>query len=260
MLSQVSCASVRPIHDGFDPEFDNWKKMFIHESKGKVTEADFDGVTMGFYKYKDGESTVGTCWPMVVFTEIDISEEYKTNYDYYWRKELVYHEFGHCILGREHTQPTSSSGWGGKIERLFFRLGIYQPKGYLKDGCPISLMHPNMIGSYCFAKHHDYYIAELFANYNPSPMFDHFDSDFGFDSQKNIEWLFVEDIETPFRRPQSVNNQCGPAKIINKTETWNDRDRGTLKRAHLNCVKRYNGCLKKFTKTSELSYQAICGE
>lgn len=55
---------------------------------------------------------------------------------------------------------------------------------------------------------------------------------------------------------------CPAPKIVNKTTTWTDRDQRTLVYAKKRCATIYSDapCLKLFTKTKELAYQAICGE
>lgn len=235
ILIQVSCSNadlrVSRQHDGIDRQFIYYKNSFIKESKGKITEKDFDDLSMGFYEYPKDTYAVGTCWPMGYLTEIDISKkDWNRNIDHYWRKELVYHELGHCLLNRHHTDPTSSAGFFGAFEGLMFDLGFWEKKGYLSDGCPSSLMHSRMIGSYCFQIHHDYYIEELFVEYSPKYYF------------------------------RNLQSQCSEAIILNKTTTWNELDQNTLDRAYKTCKKNYKSCLSKFTKTTETSYQAICGE
>jgi len=256
MLIQSSCStSVRITrkYKGIDIKLSHYTEMFISESKGKVKAEDLEKLTMGFMDYPKETSVVGTCWPMGNFTEIDISKyAWERNHSSYYRKELIYHELGHCILGRNHSAITKASGFVASIERFFFKIGLWQPMGYLADGCPASLMHPYMVGDDCFKDHYVYYIEELFANYNPTPVierFYNFDTDFGYIFDQN-------------RTPQSVENkeECPNAKVVNKTNTWNEGDISTIKRAYKTCEKKYNSCLKIFTKTSESSYQAICGE
>ena len=92
ILLQTSCSSARVnrTHDGIDEEFLGYMSMFIADSQGKVTKEDFDDLTMGFRDYPKNDAVIGTCWPMIYFTEISISREsWNSNHSYYWRKGKV---------------------------------------------------------------------------------------------------------------------------------------------------------------------------
>lgn len=54
-----------------------------------------------------------------------------------YRKMLVYHELGHCILHRDHRNTK------------------------LEDGCPSSLMNSRILNISCYYKHEEYYLREL---------------------------------------------------------------------------------------------------
>ena len=251
ILLAYSCSKLSyrlsPRHDDFSKEFISLKQEFIYESKGKITEKDFEGLTMGLIDYPKGSTVVGTCWPMMYFTEIDISrEDWKAHptrvsgtrsRNSLWKKELVYHEFAHCLMSRNHSERTISSGFVGTMERIAFDIGWWTPKGRLKDGCPASLMNPNMVGPSCFGRHYDYYIAELFTEFKTH----------------RYQNLFSSGLDQRKRR-------CGAPEVINKTNKWIRKDQQTLKRAYKNCINIYHSCLKTFVKTEELAYQAMCGD
>jgi hypothetical protein len=54
------------------------------------------------------------------------------------RESLMFHELGHCILGRKHDSSTT------------------------QDGIPASLMNPYSLDSWTYAEYRAYYINELF--------------------------------------------------------------------------------------------------
>lgn len=54
------------------------------------------------------------------------------------RRQLLFHELGHCVLFREHQE------------------------GRADTGIPLSLMHPYAIDSYTYSQFEDYYTEELF--------------------------------------------------------------------------------------------------
>lgn len=152
-----------PNYQDIDPEFDIYISEFILLSYGVINEDDFDDVYIGFKKYEEKDETVGHCVITPFYRQIDIDVDWwKENTYQLSREELMYHEFGHCLLYRPHTEPTSARGILGWLERVFFDLKLMEKKGRLSDGCPISYMHPKIVSPYCIDKHYAYYIKELF--------------------------------------------------------------------------------------------------
>lgn len=191
---------------------------------------------MGFKNYPDNTDAVGTCH--LLTGEIDVSKEWWNSYyrSYMEKYELIFHELGHCVLYRGHTESKNFEGFFGWIEKILFEIGIFEKKGYLKDTCPASIMHPYVLENYCFTKHFDYYMEELFSHKNKNNLF-------------NTEHTFEK-----FQK----NKRCPEAKVINKTKVWNEEDISTLKIAHKRCIERYGTCLKKFIKKETRNYYAIC--
>lgn len=56
------------------------------------------------------------------------------------RKEMIFHEMGHCVLNREHTTDR-----------------------YTEDNCPKSIMHKSPVGEWCENAHSLDYQTELFS-------------------------------------------------------------------------------------------------
>lgn len=54
------------------------------------------------------------------------------------RREVIFHEMGHCVLGRDHTTD------------------------HLADNCPVSIMNPSPVGDWCRNAHGSEYEKELF--------------------------------------------------------------------------------------------------
>ena len=80
------------------------------------------------------------------------------------RRNLIHHELGHCLMHLGHSAPDGT--WLDWIRRKFIEWGIIKKSRiYLEDACPISLMHPYLVGEWCTAKHNKYYIKELFDRY-----------------------------------------------------------------------------------------------
>jgi hypothetical protein len=235
-----SCAnsglSFRKKYKGIHPKFTHYVEEFIKESKGKITKNDLKSISMGFKTYPANVGAVGTC--NLLTGEIDVSKEWWNSYyrSYAEKYELIFHELGHCVLYRGHTQIKYSKGFIGWLEKLLFELGIFENKAHLKDGCPSSFMHPYVLDSFCTIKHFNYYMRELFSYKNKN---DVFDSEYKFEK---------------FKQKQ----RCPEAKVVNKTKVWNEQDVASLKNAHKKCIDLYNTCLKKFIKKEARNYHAIC--
>lgn len=52
---------------------------------------------------------------------------------------------------------------------------------------------------------------------------------------------------------------CKGQTIFNNATTWNDEDFRQVIASVRECKKRYNKCLKKFTKVSDKGYTVLCG-
>lgn len=89
---------------------------------------------MMVYKFKD-TVRVGECLTMPPTISIKIGAW--NAYGPIQKKVLLFHELGHCLFGREHI------------------LDVFE------DGCPKSIMYPNIMSEKCFIAHEDELILEL---------------------------------------------------------------------------------------------------
>ena len=88
---------------------------------------------------KKNECTIGYCHKNTDDTKVitlDRREWQAANY--FDREQLIFHEFGHCLLNRAHKDTLD------------------------KTGRPLSLMHSLMIKTDQYQQYHDHYIEELF--------------------------------------------------------------------------------------------------
>lgn len=234
----ISCASssslrLKKHHQRIHPVFESYISEFIHESDGSINREDFKDFTMGFKRYKATEKTVGVCHYSVNEVDIDI-DYWQSGVSISQRMELIFHELGHCILRRGHTHTKKDNKFITWLEKIAFKLGIFNKKKHLADGCPASFMHPYVLGEVCINKHFDYYMDELF----------------GRKSDEN----YVEDYNLTRKR-------CTVRpRIINPTKKWLDIDRRSFEKAKKDCVLHYNSCLKIFIKKDHLNYHTICGD
>lgn len=150
-----------------DVAFEPYLNKFVEDSRGLVDHEDYENMSMQFADLSG--STVGTCTPIVINSDLSLTKVIKIdrgwwNYvkDEKRREELVYHELGHCILYRDHVLPTYSDNLIGWLERLSFKLGVLRKFDLLPDGCASSYMNPVLVEKSCLYKHYDYYLDELF--------------------------------------------------------------------------------------------------
>jgi len=166
--AQIKTAEESVKKHGINKEFNPYVDKFISISKGAIDKSDFQHTYMGFKEFEG--NTVGTCWAYPVFkgTEMYFAKEIEID-EYFWKyasdlekEELMFHEFGHCYLFRPHTEISPKKGFVGFLERLLFKIGILEKKGFLEDGCPASYMYPYTLSNTCIEKHYKYYMDELF--------------------------------------------------------------------------------------------------
>lgn len=133
-----------------DPTLVYYVKWFQNEAKEYGLLLDYSNLTIEFGDTTTNRSSgaMGYCQRLSGFKKIVLNKEYFARADEYTRKSLVAHEMGHCVLNRRHY------------------LGCIEPRGYLDSGCEIavSIMYP-FINAVPFESNPEYYLNELFANY-----------------------------------------------------------------------------------------------
>jgi hypothetical protein len=170
LLLLLGCSSPN-VKTGFvDPEIQPYVKEFIDNSEGKVTPEDIQEISITFKDYgksadKGNNGTiVGTCHLMAItdnYITINTTWWHRLDDPYYHleKASVVWHELGHCALLRDHTPSNWNLNWWDKV--LIF-IGLKESEKTLTDGCPISLMNPYTLDSWCWNNHYNYYIKELY--------------------------------------------------------------------------------------------------
>jgi len=149
----ISCET-RMSKDKIDPAFRPYLDEVIEFSKGELNKNNLRSLKIGFFDNK-GSSEVGVC--KHIFNEILIDKNYWARTTEEGRLEIIMHEIGHCVLNRYHTNVKFE--FFHDIPFLFNMVGN---EGFLKDGCPSSVMNPFTLNWFCFIKHKNYYQEELF--------------------------------------------------------------------------------------------------
>lgn len=121
-----------------DSQFKPYVRSFVQEANKRRVHVDVSQTTIIFGKTKENndDNAVGTCSYMTSKPLITIDEEHWYAVDPSTREELIYHELGHCVLGRDHCEAVD------KAE-------------------PYSIMEPKLIGSY-YGNNREAMIDELF--------------------------------------------------------------------------------------------------
>ena len=162
-----SCSAlprVRQQQKGIDPTFKPYIESYRNIIGKDNHKHKFSRLSMNFKKLESG--TVGKCWWLLNGDfEIEIDPDWW--YQYYTfdpiaRELLAYHELEHCIRYRMHTNRKKEiNNIADFFEEIGYYLGLIEKPGYLKDGCPASLMHSHIMSYDCRKKHYYYYIQEL---------------------------------------------------------------------------------------------------
>lgn len=129
-------------------------------------------VSIGFSKI-DKKSVIGQCAFGRNWREVELDTEYWKRSTWISKIALVYHELTHCYCGRGHDFGNGEEYPDQSIKSIIDRILIRQPfsplkpTGYLDDSCPKSIMHPIILDDYCFEKHYEYYVKEMFDRCEP---------------------------------------------------------------------------------------------
>ncbi len=126
-LALVGCGPTYHITEEARPYAERWESIYGTEVRVDVIMAD-----LGPYSVADCESGQAS------LVRLDI-ENWKTSTDFE-KEEIVFHEFGHCLMGLGHDST------------MIVRNGMTIPR---------SIMHPNMIGEARYAPNVEYYREEL---------------------------------------------------------------------------------------------------
>jgi hypothetical protein len=140
------------IDTAFNPYVDNFKRIVSPHYNKKAYK------TMRM-QFEDLEGmTAGICWKLPddngdVEVSVQIDRKVWARASEGRRDALIMHELGHCLcnLGHQHFE-------GAYKEETF---PFSEKLGYLEDGCPVTVMHPNLMTGECFEAHKSLYEYEL---------------------------------------------------------------------------------------------------
>lgn len=157
----VVSSSVLPQKSSIDPRLLPIVSEFFFMKNGNMLIEDGLIVKIGPLKEP---SWVGLCEYGIFANTVTISDrEYDKN-EPLQLHSTVMHELGHAVLNRGHYPPeTLADVTSFKYLMLYLKIkaGGTVPS-HREDFCPISIMYPYSFSDYCYLKHFQEYMEELF--------------------------------------------------------------------------------------------------
>lgn len=129
-------------------------------------------VTIGFKNINYG-NVIGICTIAPHWREIDLDIGYWLHSTNTSHLALVAHELTHCYCGRKHdygddkNYPETTEKRVNQVEEWFKQKSGKSVPGYMDDGCPLSLMYPEVLDDECTRAHWQAYVQELFDRCKP---------------------------------------------------------------------------------------------
>jgi len=147
------------IDSTFDPYIAEYRSIIGEEKY----EHKFKRLSFNFAKLTPG--VLGRCyWLIGGGYEIEIDREWwnRSWSGFLSKKLVVFHELEHCIRFRLHTnRVTKINSAADFFDEIGYFLGIINKPGYLKDGCPSTVMNSSVSGYKCQSKHYNMWIKEM---------------------------------------------------------------------------------------------------
>lgn len=158
-------------------ELESYAHGFITDSAGKLKDKDLIHTKLKLEEIKEYNpvkdvGVIGLCTRTIYSDQFTITIDRR-----YWltawdkdRWQLMYHELGHCMCNLNHPIDSEALDFVDFLKKIGIKNNRYK-KFY--DGCPVSLMHPYLVPTWCLDMHKTEYIHELFSNcrvyraYNP---------------------------------------------------------------------------------------------
>lgn len=148
---------LRPYYDSY---FEDARVYGIH----------FEGtVTSGFTNINQG-SIIGLCSKTPTYRQIDVDRVWWGKASSASKHTLMNHELTHCYCGRTHDYAEGKPyqkydpnqlAWNNKIQSFIIQVSLIKA-GFYPDGCPLSIMNPEIPEDDCVRAHNAEYTKEMF--------------------------------------------------------------------------------------------------
>lgn len=121
-------------------------------------------VSVGFKKINKGD-VIGQCHYLRGHREVDLDLAWWNSHTYIESKFLLFHELAHCLCTRDHDFGNGEQFVTDPVQKWFFKnledfFGVTR-KGFYKDGCPMSIMAPEIASYDCLLKYGQEYKKEM---------------------------------------------------------------------------------------------------
>jgi hypothetical protein len=152
----IKVPKLHPEHRGVDPEIAPYVDDWLYLARGRGLRFD-KAVTVGFKDMGSG-TVVGVTTYGYGFREIDIDENYWHSSTSLGKAAVLWHELGHAYCHRDHDYGDGTKY--GDAESA--RKDPNKKDGFYEDGCPITLLFPEVVEDDCFEKYYEGYVSELY--------------------------------------------------------------------------------------------------
>jgi Putative phage metallopeptidase len=161
-----------PQFTGIESEMQSYVDEYV--ALAKINGISFSKMpTMGFDELAG--RTVGNCWmnPVFDYREISIDKSFWDATSAERKTAVIFHELTHCVCNRDHDygqdKPYPEDNLPGTVFTVI-KNAVVIPKiddGFYDDGCPVSLMHPDIVPTECMKLHYPEYVKEMFDRCEP---------------------------------------------------------------------------------------------
>lgn len=164
LIFLIGCASIGKGTEtskeflGIDERAEEYIALFKEIAEPYINKSTLESLSVGFKDVEvDERGVVGVC---KYFTsdggpEILIDQRFWAKSTENTRESLMLHELGHCICKIPHSHIE------GSYEEKPKKDGPVLGRGFFRDGCPVTVMYPEVLGDFCYEKHKYHYHYEL---------------------------------------------------------------------------------------------------
>ena len=123
------------------------------------------------FGHLDKIGAVGVCERGETYRKIEVDINYWNKTTKTKQMILLFHELNHCYCGRNHDYgngipyPEAAATAANTPFTIIGR--DMEDKGFFDDGCPVSLMYPQILKDSCTRAHYSEYIEEMFKRCRP---------------------------------------------------------------------------------------------
>lgn len=203
-LSIVGCAQEKAVN--INGEFSVYLDRFEYLAGQFNRPVDFSNLVVAYDDSLNGTNTLGVCRsggsssPMITINTQFWKSASVSNSA---REQLMFHELGHCILGRPHNAQTMAA-----TDNRYSQL-------------PVSMMNPYHLNRNVYEGNYSQYLSELFLQVAPTSMYAYAPTSFPAE-------VYASTASTTYASTSEVVEYKAVAKVKASGETLTDEDYGNI--------------------------------